>query len=241
MNREGERLQKVLARAGLGSRRAMEGLIEKGRVTVNGKRAELGRRVDPDNDEVKVDGSTVVLRTDRVYYMVNKPEGYITSATDPEGRPTVGELVDPTQRVWPVGRLDIETEGLLLMTNDGELTHRLTHPSFEVAKTYLAEVVGGIRSKAIKQLIAGVALEDGVTAPAQVTELDRDAHRSLLEITVHEGRNRMVRRMLATVGHPVTRLVRVQVGPIKLGRLKPGTVRKLSPEEVSALYRTVGL
>lgn len=241
MTGEGERLQKVLARAGLGSRRRMEELIGSGRVRVNGERAILGRRVDISKDKVQVDGSTVSLRTDRIYYMLNKPEGVVTSAHDPEGRPTVLELVDPAARVWPVGRLDIDTEGLLLMTNDGELTHRLTHPSFEIPKTYLAEVTGNVRSRTIKRLISGVMLEDGVTAPAEVVEVDRGPQRSMLEITVHEGRNRMVRRMLGAVGHPVVRLVRVQVGPLRLGRLKPGTVRRLSPEELGVLYRAAGL
>jgi pseudouridine synthase len=219
----------------------MEDLIATGRVTVNGERAVLGQRVDVSKDRVEVDGSLVLLHADLVYYVMNKPEGVVTSARDPRGRPTVLDLIDPSVRVWPVGRLDIDTEGLLLLTNDGELTHRLTHPSFEVPKTYLAEVRGHPRSRAIKTLMAGVPLEEGPTAPATVAEVGRAAQTTLLEITVTEGRHRMVRRMLEAVGHPVIRLVRVRQGPVRLGRLKPGTVRRLSSEEVRGLYRAAGL
>ena len=238
---QGERLQKVLAHAGLGSRRAMEELIAAGRVKVNGRRARLGDRVDPDNDEVEVDGSRVPLEQDLVHYMLNKPAGIVSTASDPEGRPTVLALLDLPTRVWPVGRLDTDSEGLLVVTNDGELTHRLTHPRYEVPKTYLAEVKGTVGSRAIKQLIAGVDLEDGRTNRAKVALVEATRGGTLLEITITEGRNRQVRRMCEAVGHPVKRLVRTSLGPLQLGRLKPGTFRKLSLEEVRALYRACGL
>lgn len=241
MGEEGERLQKVLAHAGLGSRRAMEELIAAGRVKVNGRRAQLGARVDPDKDEVEVDGSRVPLEQDLLHYMLNKPVGVVSTASDPEGRQTVLDLMDLPSRLWPVGRLDTDSEGLLVVTNDGELTHRLTHPRYEVPKTYLAEVKGTAGSRAIKQLIAGVELEDGVTKRAKVTLVEATRGGTLLEITITEGRNRQVRRMCEAVGHPVKRLVRTTLGPLQLGRLKPGTFRKLSLEEVRALYRACGL
>lgn len=238
---EGERLQKVLAHAGLGSRRAMEELIAAGRVKVNGRKAVLGARVDPAKDEVHVDGSRVPLQQDLLHYMLNKPPGVVSTAADPEGRPTVLDLLDLPGRLWPVGRLDTDSEGLLIVTNDGELTHRLTHPRYEVPKTYLAEVKGTAGSRAIKQLIAGVELEDGVTKRAKVSLAEATPGGTLLEITITEGRNRQVRRMCEAVGHPVKRLVRTNLGPLHLGRLKPGTFRKLSLEEVRALYRACGL
>ncbi len=241
MGEEGERLQKVLAHAGLGSRRAMEELIAAGRVKVNGRRAQLGARVDPENDQVEVDGSRVPLQQELLHYMLNKPVGVVSTASDPEGRQTVLDLLDLPARVWPVGRLDTDSEGLLVVTNDGELTHRLTHPRYEVPKTYLAEVKGTAGSRAIKQLIAGVELEDGMTKRAKVSLLEATRGGTLLEITITEGRNRQVRRMCEAVGHPVKRLVRTTLGPLQLGRLKPGTFRKLSLEEVRALYRACGL
>ena len=241
MAEEGERLQKVLAHAGLGSRRAMEELIAAGRVKVNGRRAVLGARIDPDKDEVEVDGSRVPLEQDLLHYMLNKPVGVVSTASDPEGRQTVLDLLDLPARLWPVGRLDTDSEGLLVVTNDGELTHRLTHPRYEVPKTYLAEVKGTAGGRAIKQLIAGVELEDGVTKRAKVSLVEATRGGTLLEITITEGRNRQVRRMCEAVGHPVKRLVRTTLGPLHLGRLKPGTFRKLSLEEVRALYRACGL
>lgn len=241
MGEEGERLQKVLAHAGLGSRRAMEELIAAGRVKVNGRRARLGSRVDASKDEVEVDGSRVPLEQDLVHYMLNKPAGVVSTASDPEGRQTVVELLDLPARVWPVGRLDTDSEGLLVVTNDGELTHRLTHPRYEIPKTYLAEVRGTAGSRAIKHLISGVELDDGVTKRAKVSLVEATRGGTLLEITITEGRNRQVRRMCEAVGHPVKRLVRTTLGPLQLGRLKPGTFRKLSLEEVRALYRACGL
>lgn len=241
MGSGGERLQKVLARAGLGSRRAVEEMIAAGRIRVNGERAELGRRVEPSKDIVEVDGSRVPLDTDLVYYLMNKPVGIVTTASDPEGRPTVLDLMDPGIRVWSVGRLDVDTEGALVMTNDGELTQALTHPSRGVAKTYLAEVGGAVKERTLRRLARGVELEDGRTAPAAVDLVERMPSGCLVEISVTEGRNRQIRRMFEAVGHPVRRLARIGIGPVRLGRLKPGTVRRLSPVEVQSLFKAAGL
>jgi 23S rRNA pseudouridine2605 synthase len=231
-----ERVQKVLARVGIGSRRAVEELIVQGRVAVNGAPAELGRRIDPEKDQVEVDGSPVPLRSTLVAYLFNKPPGVVTTAQDPEGRPTVADLVDVPQRVWPVGRLDVGTEGALILTNDGDLTHRLTHPRHGVAKTYVAKVRGEISSRALQRLRSGVRLEDGDTRPARARLLRRARGSSLVEVILTEGRNRQVRRMLEAVGYPVQQLVRTAVGPVALGRLRSGTLRRLSPQELRALY-----
>jgi 23S rRNA pseudouridine2605 synthase len=238
---EPERLQKVLARAGVGSRRAVETMIEAGRLKINGKVARLGQRVDPAKDKVELDGSSIPLNTDLIHYLLHKPEGVVTTADDPDDRPTVLEVVDLERRVWPVGRLDVDTEGALLLTNDGELTQALTHPSFKVPKTYLADLKGSVGNRALRQLAKGVVLDDGPTQPAAVRIVERVAGGTLVEITLTEGRNRQVRRMGEAVGHPVRRLVRVSIGPIGLGRLKPGRFRRLSPEEVMSLYRAAGL
>ena len=228
---EGERLQKVLARRGFGSRRACEELVTSGRVKVNGRPARLGQRVDPDQDLVEVDGAPVGVRPGLVYYLLNKPRGVVTTASDPEGRPTVVGLVPAEPRVFPVGRLDADSEGLLLLTNDGELAHRLTHPSFGVEKEYLAEVQGTPGAGALRRLREGVELEDGITAPARVALVAPGAVR----IVVHEGRNRLIRRMCEAVGHPVTRLVRTRIGPVAERRLPPGEWRALSASEVRGL------
>jgi 23S rRNA pseudouridine2605 synthase len=228
---EGERLQKVLARAGVASRRSCEELIEAGRVTVNGQPAHLGQRVDPSADELTVDGVRVPVAPNAVYYLLNKPAGVVTTASDPQGRPTVVELVPDEPRVFPVGRLDYDTEGLLILTNDGSLAHRLAHPSYGVEKEYLAEVEGHPGRAAITRLRRGVELEDGVTAPARVTVLGD----GLLRIVIHEGRHRQVRRMCEAVGHPVRRLVRSRIGPLADHRLPPGRWRTIAPAEVRAL------
>ncbi|MBA3288446.1 MAG: rRNA pseudouridine synthase [Acidimicrobiia bacterium] len=233
-DRPGERLQKVLATRGWGSRRVCEDLIGEGRVTVNGEVAALGRRVDPDHDLVEVDGAPVGTRPDLVHYLLNKPAGVVTTAKDTAGRPTVVELVPAEPRVFPVGRLDAETEGLLLLTNDGELAHRVAHPRHGVVKEYLATVTtagGPVPAGAIRRLRDGVELDDGVTAPARVSQPSP----GVLRIAVHEGRNRQVRRMCEAVGHPVTRLVRTAIGPLHDRRLPPGAWRPLTPAEVIAL------
>jgi 23S rRNA pseudouridine2605 synthase len=232
-NRPPERLQKILARAGFGSRRASEALIAAGRVRVNGEVAVLGDRADPETDRIEVDGAVVGIRPGLVHYLINKPAGVVTTASDPQGRPTVVGLVPAEPRVFPVGRLDADTEGMLLLTNDGELAHRLTHPSFGVDKEYLADVEGRPTRGALRRLREGIELEDGPTAPAKVSLVgDR-----LLRITIHEGRKRQVRRMCEAVGLPVRRLVRVRIGPIADRRLAPGKWRALEPDEVRALER----
>ena len=230
---EGERLQKVLARAGLGSRRSCEELIAEGRVQVNGDVAELGRRVDVTVDQVAVDGVRIGVAPGLVHYLLNKPAGVVTTAEDPQGRPTVVSLVPDEPRVFPVGRLDLDTEGLLVLTNDGELAHRLTHPSFGVDKEYLAHVEGHPTRAGLRRLREGVELEDGMTAPAQVAQVAD----GLLRLTIHEGRNRQVRRMCEAVGLPVVRLVRTRIGPVTDRRLAPGSWRSLTGDEVRALER----
>lgn len=232
----GERLQKVLAATGWGSRRSCEELIAAGRVTVNGEPAELGRRVDPHADLIEVDGAPVGAKPGLVYYLLNKPPGIITTAKDTHDRRTVLELVPGEPRVFPVGRLDLETEGLLLLTNDGELAHRVTHPSHGVEKEYLAHVRGRVSNGELKQLREGIELDDGVTAPAEASQPTP----GVLRITIHEGRNRQVRRMCDAIGHPVLRLVRVRIGPISDRSLRPGDWRELSPGERNALARAVG-
>lgn len=228
---EGERLQKVLARVGIGSRRACEQLIADGRVSVDGAIARLGQRVDPDTAHVEVDGRPVGVRPDLVYYLLNKPTGVVSTADDPHGRTTVVDLVDADERIYPVGRLDADTEGLLLLTNDGALTHRLTHPSFGVHKEYLAEVEGTPSRGALRRLREGIELDDGMTAPATVAQISPN----LIRLTIHEGRNRQVRRMFDAVGHPVVRLVRTRIGPITDARLGAGAARRLTNDEVRAL------
>jgi len=230
---EPERIQKVLAAAGVASRRAVEEMVAEGRITVNGQPARLGQRVDPDQDKVEVDGNPVGLRTDLVYYLLNKPSGVVTTASDPQGRPTVVDLVPGESRVFPVGRLDADSEGLLLLTNDGGLTHRLTHPSFGVPKEYLAHVEGRPSRGALRRLRDGVELDDGV-AQAVAVSLPEP---SVIRIVVHEGRNRLVRRMCEAVGHSVIRLVRTRIGPLADRSLPPGEWRELSQSEIRELER----
>jgi 23S rRNA pseudouridine2605 synthase len=232
---EPEKLQKVLARAGVASRRAVELLILEGRVSVNGVVAEVGQRVDVDIDVLEVDGALVAAAPGLVHYLLHKPAGVVTTASDPQGRPVVVDLVPDDPRVFPVGRLDADTEGLLLLTNDGELTHRITHPSHGVEKEYLASVEGTPSRAALRKLREGVPLEDGVTAPAKASLVAPN----VLRLTIHEGRNRQVRRMCDAVGHPVVRLVRTRIGPITDTTLKAGEWRSLSVDEVAALARAV--
>ena len=230
---EGERLQKVLARIGVGSRRVCDDLIADGRVVVNGKPARLGIRVQIDTDRIEIDGAPVPVKPDLVYRLLHKPAGVISTASDPQGRPVVLDHVPADPRVFPVGRLDYETEGLIILTNDGDLTHRLTHPSFGVDKEYLAHVDGSPGRGALRRLRDGVQLEDGLTAPARVSA----PQDGVLRIVIHEGKNRQIRRMCDAVGHPVKRLVRVRIGPIADHGLKPGEWRDLVHKEVRALYQ----
>jgi len=227
----GERLQKVLARIGLGSRRACEELIADGRVTVNGEPAALGRRIDVELDRVSLDGVPLPVLPGLVHYLLHKPAGVVTTAHDPFDRPTVLELVPDTPRVFPVGRLDADSEGLLVLTNDGALAQRLTHPSFGVEKEYLVEIEGVASAGDLRRLRQGVDLDDGKTAPATVGVVAP----GVLRIVIHEGRNRQIRRMCDAVGHPVRRLVRTRIGPLIDTQLKPGGWRELDPAEVRAL------
>lgn len=225
---QGVRLQKVLAATGWGSRRVCEELIAEGRVSVNGEVAVLGRRVDAEVDRVEVDGAPIGVRPGLVYYLLNKPTGVVTTSKDTHGRPTVIELVPAEPRVFSVGRLDADTEGLLLLTNDGDLANRIAHPSHGVEKEYLAEVTGGVVSAGhLRQLRQGIELDDGMTAPARVSQPEP----GLLRLTIHEGRNRQVRRMCDAVGHPVARLVRTRIGPLSDRSLAPGEWRELSAAE----------
>ena len=226
------RLAKHLASRGVASRRAAERLVEAGRVTVDGTAVTDPARTVTDSEEVMVDGLPVPAAQPRVVYALNKPAGVVSTAHDPQGRPTVVELVKSRARLYPVGRLDLDTTGLILLTNDGPLAHRLTHPRFEVPKTYRATVARGpVRGAAVRALRSGVTLEDGTTAPARVRLLAPDA----LELTVHEGRKRQVKRMCETVGHPVIRLERIAIGELALGRLKAGSYRRLEEDEVATL------
>lgn len=236
------RLQKALARAGVGSRRRCEELIAEGRVSVAGETARLGARVDPRTDVIRVDGRRVPVAPDLVYLAMNKPPGVYSTMSEQAGRPSLAQYVsDRPERVFHVGRLDADTEGLLLLTNDGEMAHRLTHPRYEMTKTYVAEVPGPLARATARTLRAGVDLEDGPVRPDAFRVLDQVGARTLVEISLHEGRNRIVRRALAAVGHPVQRLVRTAIGPIALGSQPPGSIRELSYHEVAALYAALEL
>lgn len=231
------RLQKAISAAGLMSRRAAEDLIREGRVTVDGRKAVLGDRCDPEVSVVMVDGARIPIAPGIVTYLVAKPPGVVCTTKDPQGRPTVIELVPPEPRVWPVGRLDTDSEGLILVSNDGDLTNHVTHPSNGVTKTYVVEVSGNPGRKALRALEEGVELDDGPARAVSARRLDLSGDRSLIEIVMNEGRNREVRRMCDVIGHPALRLVRTAIGPIVDRSLEPGSWRTLSPGEVAALYR----
>jgi 23S rRNA pseudouridine2605 synthase len=231
-----ERLQKILARAGLGSRRHCEELIDAGSVTINGTVATLGDKADAETDQIEVDGVRIGTQPGLVYYLLNKPSGVVTTASDTHGRPIVTDLVPVEPRVFPIGRLDQDTEGLLLLTNDGDLSQRLAHPKFGVEKEYLVEVNGSPTRGELRQLREGVELDDGVTAPAKLALVER----TLVRITIHEGRKRQVRRMFDAIGHPVVRLVRTRIGPLADRSLAPGEWRALTIDEVRALERAAG-
>lgn len=239
----GVRLQKVLAQAGVASRRASEQLIVDGRVSVDGRIVtELGIRVDPTSSVIHVDGQRVPIAPGLVVLAVNKPRGVVTTMSDEHGRPCVGDLLEGrSERVFHVGRLDADTEGLLLLTNDGELANRLTHPSHEVAKTYRATVEGAVSKQATRALREGIDLDDGPIACDVVRVIQRLPDKSLVEVVLHSGRNRIVRRMLEAVGHPVRDLVRTQIGPIRLESQRPGEIREITGSELGALYTAVGL
>ncbi len=243
---EGVRLQKVLAQAGVASRRAAEQMIAAGRVEVDGLIVtEQGLRVDPDTAVIRVDGTRVMVQPDLVHLALNKPRGWHSTMSDDQGRPCVGDIVAERvaagQRLFHVGRLDADTEGLLLLTNDGELAHRLMHPSFRVAKTYLATVQGEVYRGVGRTLRDGVELDDGPAKVDRFRALEVGEGRSLVELTLHEGRKHIVRRLLDAVGHPVTRLVRTDIGPVSLRDQRPGSLRVLGRDEVGRLYEAVGL
>lgn len=240
---DGVRLQKVLAGAGLGSRRACEDLIAAGRVSVGGAVVrELGMRVDPATAVVHVDGLRLQLDPTLVTLALHKPVGVVSTMRDPHGRPSLeGYVADRSERLFHVGRLDAETSGLLLLTNDGDLAHRLMHPSYEVPKRYVATVEGRVERGLVRRLKAGVDLEDGPVRVDEVKVLETRPQSSIVELVLHEGRNHIVRRLLAEVGHPVTALARTQVGPIRLGTLRPGQTRVITGSELGALMSAVGL
>lgn len=235
------RLQKYLAECGVASRRACEELIAAKRVRVNGEIAEIGRTIDPAADTVEVDGRTIA-QDQKIYIVLNKPAGTVTTASDTHGRKTVLDCVrGVSARVFPVGRLDMDVEGVLLLTNDGELAHRLIHPSFEVKKIYQAWVRGHFAPEAGQRLEQGVLLDDGMTAPAQVEVLRRSQNSTLIQLTIHEGRKREVKRMCAAVGHPVRHLQRVAFGELRANGLRPGEWRYLTPGEIQVLRDHAGL
>lgn len=233
----GVRLQKVLAAAGIASRRACEVLISEGRVEVNGRTVmEQGVRIDPVTDVVRVDGSRIPPPRRHLYLVLNKPRGVVSTMDDPEGRPTLTDyLAGQRERLFHVGRLDTDTEGLLILTNDGDLAHKLAHPSYEVPKTYLAEVEGVVHPATIKRLRAGVTLDDGPVTFSAVKLVSVASEKSLVRVTLHEGRNRIVRRSMEFVGHPVRRLSRTGIGPVRLGTLQVGTLRELTRQELGEL------
>jgi 23S rRNA pseudouridine2605 synthase len=242
-DREGERLQKVLARAGVASRRVCEEMIDRGRISVNGAVVTVqGMRVDPHRDHIAVDGRRLELRDDRVTYAINKPFGVLSAMSDDRERPTIGDMIgDLAPGLVHVGRLDQDTEGLLLVTNDGELAHRLAHPSYEVRKTYLAQVSGSVPRDLTRRLRSGIELEDGPIAVDAFRVVDTHAGQSVVEVVLHEGRKHIVRRLLAAVNLPVSRLTRTAIGPVKLERMRSGSIRRLTRQEVGALKELVGL
>lgn len=240
---EGVRLQKVLSRAGVASRRATEDMIVEGRIQVDGEVVtELGRRVDPDRAVIHVDGRRVLVNDALVHLMLNKPKGILCTMSDDQGRPCIGDYLRQRQgKLFHVGRLDVDTEGLLLITNDGELAHRLTHPSYQVLKTYLAEVRGPIPKTFGRELMAGVRLDDGMVKVDRFRMVDAFGRDALVELMLHEGRKHIVRRLLAHMGHPAKRLVRTAIDEVRLNNERPGAIRPLDHKEVAALYHAVGL
>lgn len=239
---DGVRLQKVLAQAGVASRRAAEDLIFRGQVEVNGEVVrEQGLRVDPATAVIRVDGRRIPPQQAHEYVVLNKPRGVVSTMEDPQGRPTVADYLGERGRLFHVGRLDADTEGLLILTNDGDFAQRLAHPSYEVSKTYVAEVTGQVSEATLKRLRSGIRLDDGPVQADQARLVQGLGDRSLVRVTLHSGRNRIVRRMFDAVGHPVRKLSRIAIGPVKLGDLKPGAVRDLTRDEIGALLDLVKL
>jgi 23S rRNA pseudouridine2605 synthase len=238
-----KRLQKILSELGVASRRKAEELILEGRVTVNGRPAELGMKADPESDHIKVDGKLLTGRAGpRLYYLFHKPRSVVTSLSDPEGRPTVKDFLKRIRgRVYPVGRLDFDSEGLLLLTNDGDFANAVLHPSKKMPKTYHVKVKGVLEDSALEKLRRGIRLEDGWSRPAEVRKLKLLRANSWVELTLTEGRKRQIRRMMQRVGHPVIRLIRVRIGPLRLSPLKPGELRPLSAEELDMVRYKAGI
>jgi 23S rRNA pseudouridine2605 synthase len=236
-----KRLQKILSEMGIASRRAAEEMIIEGRVTVNGKTAVIGMKADPAKDHIKLNGKLLTRPEPKVYLMLNKPTGVVTSLHDPEGRPTVKDFLRGIKyRVYPVGRLDYDSEGLLLLTNDGELAHSIMHPSKKIPKTYLVKVKGIVEEENLEKLKRGIKLEDGMTKPAKVRKVRRLEENSWIEITIYEGRKRQIRRMLERVGHQVIRLKRVRINGIDIGGLRPGGIKHLTKDEVKMMKSLSG-
>lgn len=236
-----ERLQKILAKMGIASRRAAEEIILEGRVTVNGKAATLGMKADPSKDHIKLDGKLLTKPEPKVYLMINKPKGVITTLSESEERPTIRDFLKKIKyRIFPVGRLDYDSEGLLLLTNDGDFAHAILHPSKKIPKTYHVKIKGVLEDNDIEKLKRGVKLKDGMTLPSKVKKLRKAEENSWIEITIYEGRKRQVRRMLEKVGHPVLKLKRVRINGIELGNLAPGAIRYLTSEEIRKIKEYAG-
>ncbi len=237
-----QRIQKIIAEMGIASRRKAEEMIIDGRVTVNGKIAEIGMKADPFMDHIKVDGKLLVKPEKKVYFIFNKPRGVVTSLSDPEGRPTVHDFLKGIrQRVFPVGRLDYDSEGMLLLTNDGEFAHAVLHPSKKISKTYLVKVKGVLEEQDIEKLKTGIRLDRTVTAPAHVRRLRKTENNSWIEMTIYEGKKRQIRRMLERVGHPVMRLMRIRIDGLDMGELKPGAYRKMTSEEMKKITKELNI
>lgn len=235
-----KRLQKILSEMGIASRRKAEELIQEGRVTVNGQMATLGTKADAARDHIKLDGKLLIRPEPKVYLMFHKPKGVVTTLHDPEGRPTIKDFLKGIKyRVYPVGRLDYDSEGLLLLTNDGDFAHAVLHPSKEIAKTYLVKVKGLPEDARIEKLRTGVRLSDGLTAPARVKKVRATENNAWLEMTIHEGRNRQIRRMCKTVGHPVIKLKRIKINGIDLGDISTGEYRYLTGPEIARIKKEV--
>lgn len=237
-----QRLQKIIAEMGLASRRKAEEFILEGRVTVNGKVATIGMKADPSKDHIKVDGKLLFKPEKKVYFILNKPRGVVTSMSDPEGRPTVHDFARGIrQRVFPVGRLDYDSEGLLLLTNDGEFAHAVLHPSKKIPKTYLVKIKGNLEDENIEKLRRGIRLDRTVTAPAKVKRLRKTESNSWIEMVIYEGKKRQIRRMLERVGHSVIRLMRIKINGLEMGPLKPGACRPISTEEMRILKKELNI
>ncbi len=233
-----QRLQKIIAEMGVASRRKAEELIAEGRVKVNGKVAVIGMKADPLKDHIKVDGKLLVTPEKKVYFVFYKPRGVVTSLSDPEGRPTVNDFLRGIkERVFPVGRLDYDSEGMLILTNDGDFAHAIMHPSKKMPKTYLVKVKGVLQEEEMERLRKGVRLDRTLTSPAKVKRLRKTEQNSWIEMTIYEGKKRQIRRMLELVGHPVMRLMRIRIGGLEMGDMKPGMIRRITLEEMKTIAR----